>query len=102
MATSKCRQMVSCLDLIEFSYEHISEPTIHDYHSFFSHSHYSYDQAKGRQKFEEEINRIFERNGLMAFQLEHGEVVRPGTSGCSRRCLLRPNSDRANRPWTTC
>ncbi len=62
-------------DLIEFSYEHISEPTAHDYHSFFSHSHYSYNQETGRQKFEHEVNRLFERNG-MAFQLEHGEVTR--------------------------
>jgi hypothetical protein len=62
-------------DLIEFSYEHVSEPTAHDFHSYFGHSHYSYDQKNGRQRFEQEINRLFERNG-MAFQLEHGEVTR--------------------------
>ncbi len=62
-------------DLIEFSYEHVSEPTAHDFHSYFGHSHYSYNQQTGRQKFEEEVNRLFERNG-MAFQLQHGEVTR--------------------------
>jgi hypothetical protein len=62
-------------DLIEFSYEHVSEPMVHDFHSYFGHSHYSYDQENGRQKFEQEVNRLFERNG-MAFQLEHGEVTR--------------------------
>lgn len=62
-------------DLIEFTYEHVSEPTAHDFHSFFGHSHYSYDQGLGRQNFEHDVNRIFERNG-MAFQLEHGEVTR--------------------------
>lgn len=62
-------------DLVEFSYEHVSEPTAHDHHSYFSHSHYSYDQKTGRQKFESEVNRIFERNG-MAFHLERGEVSR--------------------------
>jgi hypothetical protein len=62
-------------DLIEFSYEHVSEPTAHDHHSFFGHSHYSYDQRSGRQKFEQEVNRLLERNG-MAFHLEHGEVTR--------------------------
>ena len=62
-------------DLIEFSYEHVSEPTAHDHHSYFGHSHYSYDQKTGRQKFESEVNRLFERNG-MAFHLERGEVSR--------------------------
>jgi len=62
-------------DLIEFSYEHISEPTAHDFHSYFGHSHYSYDQKGGRQKFEAEVNRLLERNG-MAFHLEHGEMNR--------------------------
>lgn len=62
-------------DLIEFSYEHVSEPTAHDYHSFFGHSHYSYSQETGRQNFAQEVNRLLERNG-MAFHLEHGEVTR--------------------------
>jgi AbiJ-like protein len=62
-------------DLIEFSYEHVSEPTAHDFHSYFGHSHYSYDRELGRQRFEQEVNRIFERNG-MAYQLAHGEVTR--------------------------
>jgi hypothetical protein len=62
-------------DLIEFSYEHVSEPTVHAFHSFFGHSHYSYNQKSGREKFEQEVNRLFERNG-MAFNLEHGEVTR--------------------------
>ena len=62
-------------DLLEFSYEHVSEPTADDFHSYFGHSHYSYHREKGRQRFEQEVNRLFERNG-MAFQLEHGEVTR--------------------------
>jgi hypothetical protein len=62
-------------DLIEFSYEYISEPTAHDFHSYFGHSHYSYDQKQGREKFEQEVNRIFERNG-MAYHLDNGEVTR--------------------------
>ena len=62
-------------NLIEFSYEHVSEPTARDYHSYFGHSHYSYSQESGRRKLEAEVNRLFERNG-MAFHLEHGEVSR--------------------------
>jgi hypothetical protein len=63
-------------DLIEFSYEHMALPTAHDFHSYWSHSHYSYDHAAGRAKFQEEVNRIFERNGI-AFNLDDsGEVTR--------------------------
>jgi hypothetical protein len=62
-------------DLIEFSYEKVSEPTAHSFHSFFSHSHYSYNHETGQNKFEQEVNRLFERNGL-AFKLERGEVTR--------------------------
>jgi hypothetical protein len=62
-------------DLIEFSYEHVSEPIAGSSHSYFGHSHYKYNQENGRQRFEQEVNRLLERNG-MAFHLEHGEVVR--------------------------
>jgi hypothetical protein len=62
-------------DLIEFSYEHVSEPSADSFHSFFGHSHYSYDGKSGQQKFEQEVNRLFERNAI-AFQLEQGEITR--------------------------
>ncbi|MGF6666309.1 hypothetical protein QF000_008042 [Paraburkholderia atlantica] len=62
-------------DLLEFSYECVAEPEAGDFHSYFAHSHYSYNQDAGREKFAHDVNRIFERNGL-AFELQHGEVVR--------------------------
>jgi hypothetical protein len=40
-----------------------------------SHSHYSYDQETGRGRFTDDVNRIFERNGI-AFELKLGEVIR--------------------------
>ncbi|MHB1674499.1 MAG: AbiJ-NTD4 domain-containing protein [Acidobacteriaceae bacterium] len=67
-------------DLIEFSFEHIAEPSAFWAHSYWNHSHYSYDQKVGRAKFEEEVNRMFERNG-MAFELKQGEVTRMAPSG---------------------
>ena len=67
-------------DLIEFSYEHIAEPCSGSNHSYFGHTHYSYNQAAGRTKFAEEVNRIFERNG-MAFELQQGQVTRMGPTG---------------------
>jgi hypothetical protein len=62
-------------DLVEFSYEYIAEAKDPSFHSYMSHSHYSYDQESGREKFSHDINRIFERNG-MAFNLVQGEVIR--------------------------
>jgi hypothetical protein len=62
-------------DLLEFSYEVIAQPDEGSYHSYFSHSHYSYDQDAGRHKFAEDVNRLFERNGI-AFELKDGEIIR--------------------------
>lgn len=62
-------------DLIEFSYEYIAEPKEGDFHSYWNHSHYDYDEEAGRATFQQEVNRIFERNGI-AYSLEAGEVIR--------------------------
>lgn len=62
-------------DLVEFGYEFIAEATDPSLHSYMSHSHYKYDQESGRDKFTQDVNRIFERNGI-AFELNHGEVIR--------------------------
>ena len=72
--------MAKSLTLIEFSYEHIAEPCAGSFHSYWGHTHYSYNQASGRTKFEEEVNRTFERNS-MAFELKQGQVTRMATTG---------------------
>ena len=67
-------------NLIEFSYEYIAEPSAGDSHSYWGHTHYSYNQEVGRTKFEGEVNRLFERNGL-AFELKQGQVTRMAPTG---------------------
>lgn len=62
-------------DLLEFSYEVIARPDAGSYHSFFGHSHYSYDKEAGREAFASDVNRLFERNG-MAFEFKEGEITR--------------------------
>jgi hypothetical protein len=62
-------------DLLEFSYEFLAEAKDPHYHSYMSHSHYSYDRDAGRARFTQDVNRMFERNG-MAFELKDGEVIR--------------------------
>ena len=67
-------------DLLEFLYKHAGLPSAYSHHSFFGHDHLSYDREAGRIKFEEDINRFFERNGLV-FELKHGEVTRMAPAG---------------------
>jgi hypothetical protein len=67
-------------DLVEFLYEHAGEPHGYSWHTFFGHDHLSFDKDKGREKFEADINRFFERNGL-AFELKQGEVQRIAPTG---------------------
>jgi hypothetical protein len=62
-------------DLLEYAYEHIAQPLPGGFHSYFSHSHHDYDQEAGKKQLEEEVNRLFERNGI-AFQLHDGQVER--------------------------
>ena len=55
-------------DPLQYAYEHVAQPIPGGYHSHFSHSHHDYDQEAGRKQLAEEVNRLFERNGI-AFQL---------------------------------
>lgn len=64
------------LDVMEFCYRNIAEPTEVDYHSFYGHSHLEFDVRRGQVIFRNRINRIFSRNGI-AYQLEEdGCIVR--------------------------
>jgi hypothetical protein len=62
-------------DLIEYGYEVMALPLEGSWHDYMRHHHYDYDQEKGRGQFRDEVNRIFERNGI-AFELNDGEVTR--------------------------
>ena len=61
-------------DLLEFLYEHAGMPHGYSHHGFFGHDHLTFNQEEGRAKFETDINRFFERNGLAyEFGLSHRE-----------------------------
>lgn len=67
---------LSALDLVEFCHRHVAEPIEGSYHSFFGHSHLSFDRSKGQVGFRDRVNRILSRNGV-AFALEQdGRVLR--------------------------
>jgi hypothetical protein len=62
-------------DAIEYSFQHVAEPRDPSYHSYMSHSHWSFDQERGRARFADDVNMVFQRNGL-AFELKEGQVQR--------------------------
>jgi hypothetical protein len=69
------------LDLIEFGFEKIAQPQQRSFHPFFGHYHLVFAQDEGRTAFREDINRVFDRNGL-AFELKQtGQVDRIAPEG---------------------
>lgn len=64
------------LDLIEFIHKNIARPIKGDYHSYHKHHHLAFDRKKGQTEFRDQINKIFQRNGL-AYKLEDsGKITR--------------------------
>lgn len=66
------------LDLIEFCYEHVSEPIKGDFHSYWRHYHLTFDVTIGQNKFKDSINRIFRRNGIAYELSDDGQIIRLG------------------------
>ena len=52
------------LDLIEFCWKSVGEPRSIDNHSFLQHQHLEFDVDAGREKFRNDVERIFRRNGI--------------------------------------
>ncbi len=64
------------LDLLEFCFRAVGKPQPYYFHSYWGHSHLSFDAEAGQANFREDINRIFSRNEL-SYELEDaGSVVR--------------------------
>ena len=75
------------LDLIEFCWRNIAEPIKLTYHSFFRHNHYSFNVEAGQQRFQNDINRIFDSNNL-AYELRKEGFVTRRTSPVLQEELL--------------
>ena len=63
------------LDLLEFCAASVGSPIEGGYHSFFQHSHLSWDRAAGLAVFIADVNRMFARNGV-AFELSNDGKAR--------------------------
>ena len=61
-------------DTIEFCWNCIGEPIKKSYHQYFQHYHLDFDIDAGREKFCEDINRIFRRNGLVYELTQQGGI----------------------------
>ncbi|MBF0428597.1 MAG: hypothetical protein HQL94_06705 [Magnetococcales bacterium] len=62
------------LDLIQFCFKNVSEPIQLDYHNYFSHHHLTFNRHKGQEMFVNQINQIFERNGIV-FRLQSDSAI---------------------------
>ena len=80
------------MDIIEFCWRTGSKPELRYYHGFFQHHHLGFDQEAGRADFREEVNRIFQRNGVAFALTEGGRIERliPEPAGSVLRgCAFR-------------
>lgn len=64
------------MDMIEFCWRSIGRVEERGYHGFFKHQHITFDVASGRAEFKDDINRIFQRNGLAFVLTDRGEIER--------------------------
>jgi hypothetical protein len=64
------------LDMVEFCWRCIGKPVRAGYHDFFKHYHLNFDVDTGQQEFQENINRIFRRNGLAYELTAQGRIER--------------------------
>jgi len=87
---------ITAMDLVVFGWHLAQEPTVDSHHGYFSHDHYAFDQAAGRERWRTEINRILSRNGVALRQEPDGRVVRVGTiaAGFVTRSPLPKTGDR--------
>ena len=64
------------LDLIEFIHKKVAKPIPNGRHDFYRHQHLTFNKIEGQTAFREQINKIFQRNGL-AYSLENtGKITR--------------------------
>lgn len=67
----------STLDFLEFCHQHVKKPIKGKFHDFFGHYHLTFqDDFESKKVFREELNKIFERNGIVFFLNDTGRINR--------------------------
>ena len=64
------------MDLLEFAHAHVAQPEKTSYHSFYQHSHLTFDRDAGQTSFRDRVNRIFARNELRFIMNDEGNITR--------------------------
>lgn len=70
---------LAILDLVEFCFDHVAEPTRVGHHDFYRHDHLRFDQPAGRGRWRSDVNTLFARNGIAYELTVEGQVIRLGT-----------------------
>ncbi|WP_420903749.1 AbiJ-NTD4 domain-containing protein [Candidatus Magnetaquiglobus chichijimensis] len=69
-------ETLDILDLIQFCFRCVCSLTKDEYHDYYRHHHLTFNRKDGQQAFLEQINRIFERNGIVYRLQPDGGIVR--------------------------
>ena len=65
------------LDFIHFCHKNIQEAIEDDYHDYFKHYHLGFRESEELKKdFRDKVNQIFERNGIVFFINDEGQINR--------------------------
>jgi len=65
------------LDFIEYCYSKIVDVEEYDYHSYYRHHHLHFPKTQvAKESFRDEVNRIFQRNGLVFYLDKDGAIKR--------------------------
>lgn len=65
------------LDFIEFCHKNITKPVNGSYHDYFNHYHLTFEESEElRSDFRKKINKTFERNGILFYINEDGQINR--------------------------
>lgn len=69
-------QTLDILNLIEFCWRCIGQPSSKGFHAYFKHDHLDFNIQAGRNTFRDDINRIFRCNGLAYELTDYGQIER--------------------------
>ena len=67
---------IQILDLIVFCWNHISDPNNYYWHKHFRHWDLQFDKESGQERFKDDIERIFRRNGIAYNFTYDGKIER--------------------------
>lgn len=95
MSTMEQPPLMVVMDIIEFCWQNVSKSEQGQFHSFFQHWHLRFDKIAGQSEFRNEVNFVFQRNGVEFDLTEQGSIERlvPGPVGSALRSAVPQTGD---------